>query len=369
MKTNCKIAFLGITSVVLTVLSCAITAALGQAGIESPSLIAAILMTAAAGVGALYFMASPGIVRPVPVTVAAVAAMLLLTNQRGGFIYVMAVIGTIVSSVVVARCARQKNGRVQTILVCDVVIGAAIALGIVVTVIMQIGSFSISFIADAFNSYFDGLSAELAEMMSTMNIYDIMSRFADVSGYTPEAFYAEYAESVITSVKVVSPAIVITAVNVYSYLITAFFCLGCKICKWQAAIPDGRWITLPNIASAHVFCISTSVFWIMQFITTIFDTSVFVLTVALVAENLMIILIPVFCLRGLDWIRTAYRTPAGHRQAVSIIVLTVISILFAFSFAFIILATVGAMNQIIADRIRKFRKQNSDNFHNGQNDR
>ncbi|MBQ0125567.1 MAG: hypothetical protein KBS59_04495 [Clostridiales bacterium] len=249
----------------------------------------------------------------------------------------------------IALCVTKKAKKTSAVLVCDCVMGALALLSLAVAYYISKGTLSPSAIADDVKSVFAQAENTLIETMRSIGFYDIFAKIYDVSDYTEESFISEIAKEAIFFAKVISPAVIITALNIISYACVRLFELAAKISKTEIAVPE-RWFIMPSAATCYVM-LGSLIFYAVSSLLSSSDVGT---AVGYAALNLVIILIPPLGVCGLRGLIGKLKSEAYHRGAVVILVICIVAFLINAVYGLIFISLEGVWDMIAYYRTKKY---------------
>ena len=263
----------------------------------------------------------------------------------------------VVAGTIIAYGLRRDLPRIAVIIRISVFAGVFAAVLALISYLCAGGSFQ-KLPADILG-VFEGLKASLTEYFAPY-LDRMFEMLYESTNAIEKMTSAEVIESLVESIKVMSVALVVVAVNVCSFI--AFYAaLGfAKLFGFYSLLPQKNSIFLPSKASAIILAVS----YLLRVIASMAGVqSGFLYYAALVCNNLFMILLPCFVVMGIKGLILRYRKRATRKFAVLI---TVFCGIFLFvgvmSFALYLVAFLGASDTIGIYNFRKFRDMN-----NGQN--
>ena len=251
-----------------------------------------------------------------------------------------------------AHASKKRSMRINTIVNIDIIIGALVLAASGFAFYAEHNTISPSEIVSAIGGFFDKIEAMLVSMLEKTGMYEIYSTVPqfDLSGYTKESFYAELASESVMMCKIISPAVIITAINVASYLFTVAFVIISKIAKRDAAIPEGRWLLFPGNISSWIFVISIMVYLCLSMLAS----TLIMAAISYTALNVFLILLPVMLFCGVRGIVGRLKNPMSRRSAIVSIVIAAVFLIMNFIYGLGFIAFRGAWDMITYYKMKKF---------------
>ena len=251
-----------------------------------------------------------------------------------------------------AHASKKRSVRINAIVNIDIIIGALVLIASGFAFYAEHGTLSPSEIVSAIGGFFDNVEAMLVAVLDKTGMYEMYSAIPqfDLSGYTNESFYAEIAKESVMVCKIISPAIIITAINVISYLFTVAFVIISKIAKRDAAIPEGRWLLFPGNISSWIFVISIMVYLCLSMLAS----TLIMAAISYAALNIFLILLPVMLFCGVRGIVGRLKNPMSRRSAIVSIVIAAVFLIMNFIYGLGFIAFKGAWDMITYYKMKKF---------------
>ena len=251
-----------------------------------------------------------------------------------------------------AHASKKRSLRINTVVSIDIVLGVLALIASGFAFYAEHGSVSPSENASVIGGFFDELESMLASMLDKTGMYEVYSTIPqfDLSGYTKESFYKEIAKESVMICKIISPAVIITAMNVISYLFTVAFVIVSKIAKRDAAIPEGRWLLFPGNISSWIFVISIMVYLCLSMLAS----TLIMAAISYAALNIFLILLPVMLFCGVRGIVGRLKNPMSRRSAIVSIVIAAVFLIMNFIYGLGFIAFRGAWDMITYYKLKKF---------------
>jgi len=251
-----------------------------------------------------------------------------------------------------AHASKKRTVRISTVVNIDIIIGALILIASGLAFYAEYNTLSPSEIASAVGGFFDKIEEMLASLLDKTGMYEMYSAIPqfDLSGYTKESFYAELASESVMMFKIISPAVIITAINVTSYLFTVAFVVVSKIAKRDAVIPEGRWLLFPGNISSWIFVMSIMVYLCLSMLAS----TLIMAAISYAALNIFLILLPVMLFCGVRGIVGRLKNPMSRRSAIVSIVIAAVFLIMNFIYGLGFIAFKGAWDMITYYKMKKF---------------
>lgn len=346
-----KTIYLGAASFVLSVLSSLILLItnVGYFLAVPVTVLFVAASCACAGAFALTALLSPTKFYIFIVPAAALCAGVICMSVSAGIL----ALAPFASGAVVAVAAKKRQSKTGAILVSDFCVALALIAAAATAYCFAHKTLAPAAVVGSINGVFDGVKAELVDIFDKAGLYNVFSNIYDLGDMTKEAFLDKLAGEMVFTAKVVSPAVLVTCLNVFSYIATSFFSLFCRISKTDIAIPNGKWTLLPSVVSAWMYVGSMLAFVLFNMLTR-YSSSSFVQVLYYAAQNLMIILIAPMLVCGVRGIAGRFRSPMYRRSATIITVICVVLLLFNFLYGIAFAALEGAWDIIMMNKMKKF---------------
>ena len=321
-------------------------------------IISAALMCACAGCFALTSMISPS-----KAYLAAIPASVLCAFALSGSVALSILSLTpFLAGIAIGSSARAREGRTGATIKCDVIVFLVVLAAAATEYYMANGTLAASAVVGSIGKLFDETEAQIAKLLDEYGIYNAYASVYDLSAYTKEEFLAMIAKEAVFTFKALSPATIITLLNVFSYASAACFSLASRISKTDLAVPDGKWRVLPSAVSSWIFVISVFAYFIVSMISSITTLSTTGDVIAFVLLNVVIILIPPMFICGIRGLIRRFRNPSQKRRA--IVTLVIVAVLFVLNplalgpiYAATFIALEGAWDMISFYRFIKYGKE------------
>lgn len=321
-------------------------------------IISAALMCACAGCFALTSMISPS-----KAYLAAIPASVLCAFALSGSVALAILSLTpFLAGIMIGRSARAREGRTGATIKCDVVVFLVVLVAAATEYYMANGTLAASAVVGSIGNFFDETEAQIAKMLDEYGVYTAYSSIYDLSAYPKEEFLATIAKEAVFTFKAISPAIIITLLNVFSYASAACFSLVSRVSKTDLAVPEGKWRVLPSAISSWIFVVSVFAYFVVSTVSSITTLSTTSEVIAFVLLNVVLILIPPMFICGIRGLIRRFRNPSQKRRAiVSVVIVAVLFVLNPLALGPIYAATFigleGAWDMISFYRFIKFGKE------------
>ena len=351
MKPNTqKTIYLGAASFILSVLS-SLTLIIGSEWYFVAFFIFILFFAAAcacAGLFALTSLVSPSKIYVLIVPAAAACAGLICTSVSAAVLSLT----PFAAGAVIAVAAKRRSGKTGAIVVADLCVGVVLIASFAVSYYAANKTLAPSAVVGSIKDVFSQIEAEMASVFENVGLYALYAKIYDLSDMTKETFSSELAREVMFTVKAISPAVIITCLNIFSYVATAFFSLSCRVSKTELAIPDGKWRLFPSAISAWIYLGSMLAYVFMNTFSRLSDSAVLE-TLYYAALNLMIILLAPMLICGVRGIVGRFRSPMHRRSATILTVLCAVLLFFNLFYGLAFAALEGAWDIINLNRLKK----------------
>jgi|GEM_PF-1613113 len=317
---------------------------------------------ACAGCFAVAALASPSKAHLVVIPAATLCAFAL----SGSISQAIVAIAPFLIGVSIAYSARARDGRTGAIIRCDIILFVVVIVAAAAEYYIANGTLASSAVVNSIKEFFDSIEKEVVDMFDKAGIYESYSGFFDASSYTKEQLLTSLAKDAVFSLKVLSPAIIITALNIISYVSTAFFSVVSRTSKTEIAIPGGKWRVIPSTVSAWMFLISFTVYFVISLMASFTGAaatgiSTFASVVEYAALNVALILVPAMLVCGIRGLVAKFRLPMLRRRAIITVVIAGVLIIlnplvFGPIYAAIFVSVDGAWDVISYHRAKKYGK-------------
>lgn len=183
--------------------------------------------------------------------------------------------------------------------------------------------------ADWANEYVDALPDNTKAFYSGLGIG--MEELREV--------YVANAEAAVDTVQLLLPGEILFFLQVLAYLAVCFFVLAVKQARYEALLPEPKWVLYPTQITCIVFMVTTFVYMIVSFFS---QTS----SLMVIAANLLLVLWPSMAACGIRGLMVRLKHPMFRRKTVFLIVLFIFFGLFMLNVmlpvAAVLLAFLGA---------------------------
>ena len=324
--------------------------------------IGAVLAAAAAGFYMLTAMVAPSgkkLYLLIPVAAAICATVINSFSVAVGIIS----LAPFVAGHITARAAERGMGKTGAIIRADAAVFLICVVSLVVAFVMTHKTVAPSAFAEAVRSFFDQMKQSTKNALAEMNFYGIMSGFLDLGSYTKEQFIDEIVSEFFLFGEIIIPSVIITLLNIFSYLATAFFALARKISKAEQDGDFEKWRLMPSHLTSSLAVSSMMIYIIMTLISHLADSAV-ISVVSYVVLNLVIIVTPPMFICGVRGLIGKFRSKRYRGSALIVTVLavgaTVILPIYGCFYGVMFVALQGAWDMILFYRIRKFKSREED---------
>ncbi len=326
-------------------------------------IISVVLMCACAGCYAIASMLSPSKTYLVVIPAAVLCAFVL----SGSVPLAVISFAPFLAGISIAYSAKARGERTGAIIKCDAIVFFVVLAAAAIEFYMANGTLAASAVVNSFNEFFDTIETGIVNIYNEYLDDSILGQI-NFSSYTKEEFLSTLAKEAVFTAKVISPAIVITLLNIFSYISTAFFTLASRVSKTELAIPGGKWLIVPSAISSWVFLVSVFVYFMISLIASFAyaasssGLSMFADVLEYAALNITIILVPPMFICGIRGLISKFRTPMFKRRAIVTVVIIVILVLlnpivYGPVYAALFLALEGAWDMISYYRFKKYGKE------------
>lgn len=199
-------------------------------------------------------------------------------------------------------------------------------------------------IMNEINGYFETIKEQLINFSEEYidALPDATKKYYEGVGISMEELREYYAQSMSTSVDTIQmllPGEILLGLQLLAYLAVCIFVLTVKLAKYDALLPEPRWVLYPTQITCIVFMAATFVYVIASFF---FRSS----AVTMVVVNLLLVLWPSMTACGVRGLIVRLKHPVLRRQTIFILALFVLFGLFMLNIMLpvsaILLAFLGA---------------------------
>jgi len=345
MKENTKkTIYLGAAAFLFSIVSSLLT-------MLSVPILPAVFLCACAGCFALASLTAPSKLYIVIVPLSILCAFMITLSWSAAIVSA----SPFAAGFVIGIFDKKGKSKTSATLGADVAFGVLMLAGAAVAYFMANKTLAPSSVIASIDKAFDAIGEQMKKTLDDVNFYEMYSRVYEMKS-GKEEFISTIVKTTLFMVKAIIPGLVISALNVISYVSCAFYALACRLTKTEIAIPDGKWKLLPKEPSAWMAVASTGVFIIFN----MFSSSDFATAVQLASLNLAIILVPPFFVCGINGLVGRFRSPRFKMQAIVIVVIAaamaVIMLPAGILYSAVFIALVGAWDIITLGRITRMKK-------------
>jgi hypothetical protein len=192
-----------------------------------------------------------------------------------------------------AYMIKKKSSKMSLVAALDIVY-IVLFSGLFLSVYLLAGyEFSVAAITGHFSDVVDTVRDAFMA-----NISDEIKEVVVKSMRLKEEDFVLLMETAFETLKLILPAIIISAIGIVAYLTAHVFKLGTMLSGCELLLPDPRWETLPSKVCATVYCLA----YVAYSLTMMFSSEVGVFFV--VCYSVVIIFTPVMMLMGIKWVLT-----------------------------------------------------------------
>ena len=295
-------------------------------------------------------------------------ACALVLNPSGTFSisYGIVTLAAFAAGAVISAQIDREKSKVVAILSSDAVLFVMVLVAFFIGYFIEHKTLAPSAVVSSVKGFFDAIEADMAALFKETGIYTVASGILDLSGYTEDSFIKEIAGEIILTLKIISPSLIIFALNAFSYLATVFYTLSCRITKTPVTKSEGKWYLIPSAASAWILEISLVLYLVINLFSS-FQASVAVETITSVLLNLIIILAPPMFICGVRGLIGRFRSkrPGFRFSAIAIIALAVGAAILiqgtGILYGLLFIALQGGWDMISFYRMKKLNERNKQN--------
>ncbi|MBO4217737.1 MAG: hypothetical protein J5940_07305 [Clostridia bacterium] len=250
---------------------------------------------------------------------------------------------------VVYICIQKKTKAAAAVNYSAAATGIFLALISTVAFALAHGGLSLDVFKTEFNAFFDGMAEDLTKLVAESGYGDLLDRAAANYSMTSQ----ELINSIVTTVKYVSPSLAVASVWLYSFVSVQFFKLTVYILSLTLILPDPKWRYRPNVISARIYLAD----YFVYLAVSLLSGGAGVILIA--AENLLYILLLPMMVTGISSVAYSLRNPVLRGRSLFTVLLLAASLVFLPTVFFFLVAMMGAF-YVIFDYRRNKAKQNSD---------
>ncbi len=321
--------------------------------------LCAVLLAAAADlafgtqiIGMIALMGAAGIFTVILLTCETYVSVLdgvvslVILYFAGGMTVVLPALGAvfIVCAFVLSRLIKKKCSKTSAVVALTIVL--LLYFLILAAVLYAAGGHSLApkDVMRELNSFFDEMRSEAADWgrayvdelpEQTIKLYENLG----VGTEELRESYAASAEAAVDAVQMFLPGEILLLLQVLAYLGVCFFVLAVKQARYEALLPEPRWVLYPTQVTCIVFMVTTFVYMIASFFS---GTTAF----AVVCVNLLLALWPSMAACGVRGLVVRLKHPVLRGRTIFILGLFVLFGLFMLNLmlpiAAILLAFLGA---------------------------
>ena len=250
----------------------------------------------------------------------------------------------LVGALLLSMAIRRKSTKTSAVLTVAAVLGVCFLILAAVTYAMAGHSLAPKDVLADIGNYFEAVKAEMVEdMRASINaISDTQMAYYERLGITREDLLAASIENVKTSVDLVMmllPSITLISLQVLACIAVCAFSVTVRRCRYDALLPEPRWILYPTKVSCVIYWIAAVLYLISRFFNAFSAFSV-------VVTNFFYVILPPMGACGVRGLRARLRHPMLRRRMIFILILFGAGILFfasaALPIAVLMLASLGA---------------------------
>lgn len=271
---------------------------------------------------------------------------LVILYFAGGMTVVLPALGAvfIVCAFVLSRLIKKKCSKTSAVVALTIVL--LLYFLILAAVLYAAGGHSLApkDVMREVNGFFDEMKSEAADRAKAYvdGLPDQTIKFYENIGVSMEEIreaYAANAEATVDAVQLFLPGEILLFLQVLAYLGVCFFVLTVKQARYEALLPEPRWVLYPTQVTCIVFMVTTFVYMIASFFSR---TTAF----AVIAVNLLLALWPSMAACGVRGLVVRLKHPVLRGRTIFILGLFVLFGLFMLNLmlpiAAILLAFLGA---------------------------
>ena len=268
-----------------------------------------------------------------------------------------------------ARAAERGTGKAGAIIRADAAVFLTCFAALAVAFAIENKTIAPSAVAEAIRTFVADLKTNMENALEQINFYDLMSGVIDLSSYTKEQFIGDIITEIFFFGEIIIPSVIITLLNAFAYLGTAFFSLGCRISKSEQDGAFGKWRLMPSHITSSLAVSSMMIYIVLTVLSNLASSSV-LSVISYVVLNIVIILTPPMFICGVRGIAGKFRSPRFRGSAILVTALavgaTVILPIYGFFYGVMFVALQGAWDMILFYRIQKIKSREDEE--NDEND-
>lgn len=249
----------------------------------------------------------------------------------------------IVCALVLSGLIKGKTAKTTAVVIITVTLLAYVLVFAAVFYVLDGNALSFSGVMDDINHVFDGIREDMVRAaqeyvdglpQSLLDRYEALG----IDKVTLTESYVANAEMTVELLQMILPGLILMAGQLFAYLAVCFFVLTVRAARYDALLPETRWVLYPTQITCIVFLAAA----FLYLITSFFVSNPF----AVVIFNLLLVLWPSMAACGVRGLFVRIRHPFLRKRTLFILALFVIfGFLFAamaVQLAAIVLAFLGA---------------------------
>ena len=274
---------------------------------------------------------------------------------------------TIITAIILSVCIRKKCAKTSSVLAVCVSFSIGMALVWAVFYAAQGNSLMPGDLLERLNGAFDDIKVPIAKMVREyMGMISDQYYTAIYERYevTKDAFIAltiESMEDYVDYIQVLLPGLFLFVAQTMAYISVISFEKTVKISRYDALLPEVRWILYPQMVSCVIYLIVAIAYMFTSFLSP-------VSTLGIIAANCWIAFLPVMLACGIGGLLARLKHPVLRRGTVIVLIIFAVGMLFApdtaLSVGLFMLAFMGAQDASLSRTAEK----NKNRF-DGHNDR
>lgn len=302
-------------------------------------------------IGAIALMAAAGILTVIILTCEVYISVLdsliplVILFFAGGMQLWVPALGavSVVCALVLSSLIKGKAPKTTAVVMVTVVLLAYLLVFAAVFYVLDGNSLSPSSVLDDINRVFDGIREDMALWAEDyVNSFpqSLLERYESlgIDKETLTESYVASAKATVDMFQMILPGLLLMAGQILGYLAVCFFVLSVKASRYDALLPEVKWVLYPTQITCIVFLIATFLYIILSF----FVSNPF----TIVVFNLLLVLWPSMAACGMRGLSVRLRHPVLRKRTLLILALLVVfGFLFtamALQLAAIVLAFLGA---------------------------
>ena len=323
-------------------------------------IVPALLSCASAGFFVLTLMMSPTSGRKLCIIIPVASAICAVVISSFSIPHGILTLAWFAAGYVIARAAERGTGKTGAVIRADAVFALFFAAAFLVSFFISYKTVAPSAIAETVGSVVESVKAETIKTLEEMNVYELLSSVIDISAYSKETFLNSIVEEAFFFGEIISPAVIITLLNLFSYGVTAFFLLARRITRAETVGEYEKWRLMPTFFTSWLAVSSMMVYILMTLLSRI-SNSATVEVISYVVLNLVIILVPPMFICGVRGLAGKFRSPRFRGSAILITVIAVGAVVFlpiyGFFYGVMFVALQGAWDMILFYKLQKIRNR------------